>query len=269
MRVIARGLAAFLTGGALTLAMAADIADKRASEEIQKYRQMLQQGNPAELSEMRGEELWATPRGPRHATLERCDLGLGPGRLEGADAQLPRYFRDTGRVQDVESRLVTCMMLLQGLTREEATADWYKPDSDIAALATFVAAKSRGLAIGVSVNRSQEARMYAIGKELFFRRAGPLDFACATCHSQDGRRIRLQDLPNFLDRRSAQASMIAWPAYRVSESTVWTMERRLIDCIRQMRWPEPDYLSDAVVVLEVYLRRQGNGGVMEAPGITR
>ena len=47
------------------------------------------------------------------------------------------------------------------------------------------------------------------------------------------------------------------------------MERRLIDCIRQMRWPEPQYLSDAVVALEVYLQKQAEGGVMEAPGIKR
>ena len=93
-----------------------DGQDNQVQQEIQKYRQMLQEGNPAELSEARGEELWATPRGPNQATLEQCDLGLGPGKLEGAYAQLPRYFTDTGKVQDVESRLVTCMTALQGLS---------------------------------------------------------------------------------------------------------------------------------------------------------
>ena len=111
--------------------------------------------------------------------------------------------------------------------------------------------------------------MQAIGKELFFRRSGPLDFACATCHSQNGRRIRLQELPNFLDRKNAQASMITWPAYRVSEGAVWTLERRVTDCFRQMRWPQPEYLSEAIVALEVYLRKQADGGIMDAPGIKR
>jgi sulfur-oxidizing protein SoxA len=269
MRRIARGVAALLACVTLTLAGSAAGDATRASEEIQKYRQMLQEGNPAELSEMRGAELWVTPRGPKHATLERCDLGLGPGRLDGADTRLPRYFSDTGQVQDLESRLVTCMMRLQGFTRKEAIEKWYEQDSDIGALVTFIAAKSKGMPINVNYARPQERRLYAIGKELFFRRAGPLDFACATCHSQDGRRIRLQELPNFLDRESARGSLVTWPAYRVSESTVWTMERRLVDCIRQMRWPEPDYLSEAIVALEVYLRNQANGGVMEAPGIKR
>ena len=43
------------------------------------YREMLADGNPAELYEMEGEELWRTARGPKNATLEQCDLGLGAG----------------------------------------------------------------------------------------------------------------------------------------------------------------------------------------------
>ena len=75
---------------------------------------MLQDGNPAELFEMNGEELWTTARGPKNATMEKCDLGKGPGVVKGAFVELPRFFVDTGRVQDLESRLITCMATLQG-----------------------------------------------------------------------------------------------------------------------------------------------------------
>jgi sulfur-oxidizing protein SoxA len=251
------------------LASAAVGQDNRAVDEIQKYRQMLQEGNPAELMEMKGEELWTTPRGPKQASLEQCDLGLGPGVVKGAYAQLPRYFADTDRVQDVESRLVTCMTRLQGLSAEQATKGWYKANSDMEALVTYVAAQSKGTRIDVPAAHPKEAQAYANGEEIFYRRSGPLDFSCATCHSLDDRRIRLQDLPNFQAAKSAQSSMTTWPAYRVSQSAVWTMERRLIDCIRQMRWPEPDYLSQAIIDLQVYLQKSANGGVMEAPGIKR
>jgi sulfur-oxidizing protein SoxA len=241
----------------------------RALQEIQKYRQILEEDNPAELAEMSGQDLWTTRRGPKAATLERCDLGLGPGRLEGAYAQLPRYFADTGKVQDVESRLVTCMQSLQGLAFEEATRGWYERDSDIEVLTTYVAARSKGYPIDVPATQSAEARMYEIGREIFWRRAGPLDFSCASCHSLDGRRIRLQEMPNFTDPASTRAAMVTWPAYRVSQSSVWTMERRLIDCFRQMRWPEPAYLSDVVIALQVYLQKEASEGVMQAPGIKR
>ncbi|HTS54916.1 MAG TPA: sulfur oxidation c-type cytochrome SoxA [Burkholderiales bacterium] len=260
-------LAAAAAATVLALARSATGQDSHALEQVQKYRQMLEEGNPAELSQARGEELWAMRRGPKHATLELCDLGLGPGRLEGAYAQLPRYFADTGRVQDVESRLVTCMTALQGLSYEQAIKDWYKPESELEALATYVSAKSKGVRIEVPAAQPAEAEMYAVGEALFFRRSGPLDFSCATCHSQTQRHVRLQRAPDFLNGADARDSMTRWPAYRASQGEVWTLERRLIDCIRQMRWPEPRYQSDALIALEVFLQKQANGGVMEAPSI--
>lgn len=239
------------------------------SEEINKYREMLKEANPADLLELQGEELWHTPRGPKHATLERCDFGLGPGVLDGAYARLPRYFADTGKVQDAESRLVTCMIDLQGMTLEQATGGWFKSGSDIEGLITYVAAHSKGARINVPASQPQMAEMYRIGEALFYRRSGPLDFACATCHGQDGKRIRLQELPNLSTTEGAQSSMKDWPAYRVSQGAVWTMERRLIDCLRQMRFPDADYLSDVVIALQVYMMKNASGVVMEAPGIKR
>ena len=238
-------------------------------DEINRYREMLKEGNPAELLELEGEELWITPAGPNNATLEECDLGLGAGVVKGAYAMLPRYFADTGKVQDAESRIVTCMMQLQGFTRADATSGWHRSGSKNEALVTFVATQSRGEIIDVPAKHPQEAEMYRIGQELFYRRSGPLDFACATCHGLDNRRIRLQELPNLSTKAGAQASMSQWPAYRVSQGVVWTMQRRLIDCIRQMRWPEPEFLSDTVVALQVYMQNNASGVILEAPGIKR
>ena len=106
---------------ASTLAMAAALAlstmpvlaQKTASQGIDEYRAMLQDGNPAALFEAKGESLWKQKRGPKNASLEQCDLGKGPGVVKGAWVELPRYFADTGRVQDLESRLLTCMQELQ------------------------------------------------------------------------------------------------------------------------------------------------------------
>ncbi|PMW46460.1 sulfur oxidation c-type cytochrome SoxA, partial [Pseudomonas sp. GW456-11-11-14-LB2] len=88
-------------------------AQKTTAEGIAEYRALLQDGNPAELFEAKGEDLWKQKRGPKAASMEKCDLGKGPGVVKGAFAELPRYFPDTGRVQDMESRLLTCMETLQ------------------------------------------------------------------------------------------------------------------------------------------------------------
>ena len=58
------------------------------ADEIAKYREMIADGNPSELYEMTGEELWKKPSGPKNASLETCDLGLGPGVVDGAAARL-------------------------------------------------------------------------------------------------------------------------------------------------------------------------------------
>ena len=104
---------------------AAKPGPKTAAEGIAEYRKMLEDGNPAELFEAKGEDLWKTPRGPAKATLQRCDLGLGPGVVKGAWVQLPRWFADTGRVQDLESRLLTCMATIQGFNATEIYTEEY------------------------------------------------------------------------------------------------------------------------------------------------
>ena len=99
---------------AARLAMAASVVAVAATafgqtntaDEIAKYRAALQDGNPAELWEARGEAMWKEARGPAKVSLEKCDLGLGAGVVKGAYAQLPRYFPDADRVMDLESRIV-------------------------------------------------------------------------------------------------------------------------------------------------------------------
>src|SRR3954467_279903 len=76
------------------------------AREIQRYRQMIAEGSPAELFEVEGETLWKNPQGPKNVSLERCDLGGGPGVLKAAYAHLPRYFKDADRVMVLETRLL-------------------------------------------------------------------------------------------------------------------------------------------------------------------
>ncbi len=79
--------------------------------------QQMMPDNPAYWVAEEGEELFETPRGPNNVSLEGCDFGKGPGVVEGAYVEMPRYFADTGHVMDLEARLVHCMMTLQGFGR--------------------------------------------------------------------------------------------------------------------------------------------------------
>jgi len=247
-------------------------AQQDTQKGIERYRQLLAEGNPADLWEARGEQLWKTPRGPKNVSLEQCDLGLGPGVVKGAAARLPRYFPDTDRVQDIESRLATCMVTLQGFKPEEALRNPFSAPgrhSDMEALASFVAAESKGMKLDVPIRHPKEIEAFRIGEQLFYRRAGPYDFACVSCHGENGKRIRLQELPRLTDPGDAQKIFTSWPAYRVSQGTVRTMQHRLYDCYWQMRHPQMDYTSEASIALMVYMAKYANGGTINAPGLKR
>jgi sulfur-oxidizing protein SoxA len=247
------------------------LAQKSSSDSIAKYRQMLQDGNPADLFEAKGEGLWVQKRGPKNATLEKCDLGKGPGVVKGAWVELPRYFADTGRVQDLESRLVTCMQELQGFNADEIAKTPFGKDeqNNVTAIATWVAAESKGMKFNLSQSHIEERKMYEVGKRIFFMRGGSHDFACATCHAQDDRRIRLQDLPNLTKNPGAGNGFGAWPAYRVSNGQMWGAQLRLNDCYRQQRFPYPMFGSDVTIALGVYMGVNGKGGETVAPAIKR
>jgi sulfur-oxidizing protein SoxA len=254
---------------ALFVPLASPVSAQSTADEIAKYRQMLADDNPAELAEAKGEELWKTPRGPKKNSLESCNLGLGAGVVKGAYVSLPRYFPDTGRVQDVESRLVTCMTTLQGMSEADAKKNPFGANSNMQALVAFIAAQSKGMKIDPPMAHPKEREAYAIGKQIFFYRAGTHDFACATCHAAPDQRIRLQNLPNLLDKKDAQSAYATWPAYRVSQGEVRTMQHRLWDCFRQQRFPEAQYTSDAITALTMYLARNAEGGTFNAPALKR
>lgn len=268
MTIMRAALATGLVGAALPVA-----AQQNAADEIARYRAMLQDGNPAELVAMRGEDLWKTKRGPKQVSLEQCDLGLGPGVVKGAYARLPRYFADADAVMDFEARLVHCMVTLQGFTLAEATRNPFsgagQRQTDNEAITAWVVEQSRGAKIDVPNRHPKERAAFDRGKYLFYMRGGPYDFACSTCHGVDNQRIRLQDLPNFEDAKAAQRAFAQWPAYRVSQGALRTMQWRINDCFRQQRFPEPVFVSQTTIDLIHYLGVRASGGTMESPSIKR
>jgi sulfur-oxidizing protein SoxA len=241
------------------------------TDEIEKYRAMLADGNPADLYEAAGEDIWKKPMGPKNVSLQKCDLGMGPGVVKGAYTQLPKYFKDTNQVQDLESRLITCMSKLQGYDANEIIKAGFSKGKrkDLEAVVAYVVAESKGMPINVVAKHPKEKQAYQMGKESFFYQGGPMDFSCASCHASNGKRIRLQDLPNLTVEKGAALGWGYWPAYRVSSGTFWTMQRRLNDCYRQQRFPEPIYISEDTIAVSMYMAVNAKGGTMNAPGLKR
>jgi sulfur-oxidizing protein SoxA len=130
----------------LAIAMPPASAQDETEKAIEKYRQMLKEdpwSNPGLLDSDRGEGLWKTAAGPNNVSLEKCDLGKGAGVVDGAFAELPRFFADAGRVMDLETRLMWCMEKLQGFKHADLVKKPYpaggQPVKDLGAIATYVA----------------------------------------------------------------------------------------------------------------------------------
>jgi L-cysteine S-thiosulfotransferase len=265
------GLAAAIAAAPGSLALA-QMEDPVAAE-FDKFRAVLEQDNPAELWEVKGEQLWHAPGGPKKASLEKCDLGLGPGVVKGAYAQMPRYFADVDRVMDAEARIVHCMITLQGFTYAELAKAPFSSATrtpDPVSIVTYVAAQSAGMKLAPSQSHPKEKAAYALGKEIFNYGAGPYDFSCSTCHGQEGnKRIRTQTLPNFANPATAIAAVQGWPGYRMTGGVMHSLQWRLTDCFRQQRFPKPDYTSETLSLLMTYLTVNASGQVYKGPGIKR
>lgn len=258
---------------AATLLSSAPAALAQSSDPLAVGRKMLVEDNPGELWIDQGKDLFYAKRGPKKASLEQCDFGFGPGKLEGVATRLPRYFEDTDRVEDLETRLLTCMTRLQGFDRKElekkAISRPRSRGSDIEALALFVTSKSNGMKVDVQLNHQKEYDTYAAGRYLFYRRSGQTDFGCVQCHGESGKRIRLQDLIHMDTPAGAREVSATWPAYRGSHFVVRTMQWRLNDCVWQMRLPDLKFATDYSIALTMFINHTGNGAVIQVPGFKR
>ena len=251
---------------ALLAATAVAVGQDEATEKaIQKYRDMLKAdpwSNPALLDADRGEALWKSPRGPKNVSLEKCDLGKGPGKVDGAFAELPRYFADAGRVMDLETRILWCMETLQGFKRADLVKRPHpgggQPVKELGAMATYVASKSADMKFAAKLDQPQETRdggarrnpvlppLRAVRFRLrdLPRRPRACASACRGCRSSSS-------------PEEARKVVGEWPAYRVSTTHVMTMQHRMFDCYWQMRMPELELGSEASVALITYPDQTG------------
>lgn len=230
---------------------------------------MMLPDNPAWDDVEAGEKLFKQARGPKNASLEKCDFGKGPGVLEGAYVELPRYFADTGKVMDIQARLEYCMKTLQGFTDNDPPIKVkHGAKADVTALQTYIANKSNGMAWNPPLSHPLEKAMRDAGEAMFYRRSGNMDFNCAACHSQTHQRIRASVLPGISDPID-WTKAISWPAYRFSHSATRSSSHRLYDCYWQMRYPNVTAGSDASIAVISFWTDAARGQPAILPDLKR
>lgn len=118
------------------------------------------------------------------------------------------------------------------------------------------------------MDHPMEKAMRDAGKVLFHRRAGPMDFSCATCHADTGKRIRASVLPNVHEPME-WTKAVSWPAYRVGHQKVRSSYHRLRGCYWQMRQGLVNHGSELSIAVMSYWTDAARGQPAILPDMKR
>jgi sulfur-oxidizing protein SoxA len=142
---------------------------------------------------------------------------------------------------------------------EQQQASLLAPESkELLALTAYIAHQSRGLPIESNDPRLEPT--IAAGREIFERRQGQLNLACAHCHNDNrGRKLAGITVP--------QAHPTGYPLYRLEWQTLGSLQRRLRNCMIGMRAESYAYGSPEFLALEAFLMWRARGMPVETPAV--
>ena len=210
--------------------------------------------NPGMLWVVQGEKLWNEKRGPARRACADCH-GDGARAMRGVAARYPAFDAEAGRVLDLDARIAWCA------ARRQLAATPGPESPDLLALSAYVTQQSRGIPVRVTLDANTRPVLEA-GRALYTRRAGQMNLACRHCHSDNWGRT-------LLSETISQGHGTGWPAYRVEWQTLGSLQRRLRACFFGVRAELPDFGSDDLIALELFLAWRGAGLAMEAPAVRK
>ena len=132
---------------------------------------------------------------------------------------------------------------------------------DLVKILAYLADTSRGKSISVEVPDDPRAiAAYEQGKQIYFTRRGPREFACYHCHWEtSGQRIR----GNELSPAIGQAAN--FPVYRSKWGDIGTIQRRYKGCMKNVGAVPLKEQSEAMNNLEYFHTFLSNGVPLNAP----
>ena len=208
--------------------------------------------NPGMLWVLDGEALWNSNAGTSGRACFDCH-GDARASMKGVAARYPAFDAVRARPVNLEQRINLCRS-----ERQKAPPLAYE-SRDLLALTAYVGRQSRGLPIAIS-NDARARPFVEAGREAFNRRQGQLNLSCAQCHDANrGRHLAGNAIP--------QAHPTGYPIYRLEWQGVGSLERRLRNCMFGTRAQTPEFGSDELVDLELFLMWRARGMKIETPAV--
>jgi sulfur-oxidizing protein SoxA len=179
--------------------------------------------------------------------------------LRGAAASYPQFSQSARRVIGLEDRMNGCR------ARYMASDPLERGGRELNVLASYVKYLSRGVAIKVAT-QGPAAKAIERGRRTFARRAGQLNFSCASCHTDAaGGWLRGQRLRELDDATGD------WPKHFIAEHDLGliSLQQRMRHCQIVTRTQPLALGSQEYTELELYLAARANGTPVWAPTNSR
>ena len=224
------------------------------------YAEMLED-NPADIMVENGEELFD----------EYCDGVYSLAKfLNVSEEELPVYLAGFPRYLEDFRQVVGIDQVIQGLM----SVNGYKPfklkSANMYDMSAYVKSIANGEKINIDVNENEHMRKsFALGKKTFNQKRGGRGLSCLSCHAPKvlGMILRTQPLPDLSAKGVAVAA--TWPAYRMTKSSLRTLQRRFQGCMENALLKVLPMGSAEMVALEVYLADSAYGTQIAIPGLKR
>lgn len=224
------------------------------------YAEMLE-SNPADMNIAHGGELFEKNCGG-DAALAKL-LHVSQKDLPNYIAGFPRYLKEFKTVVGVDQ-------VLQALMYENGKKPFTLQSKEMFEMSAYVKSLANDVAINIDINANQQMKnAYALGEKTFNTNRGQRGLSCLSCHSADviGLVLRTQPLPALGAKGNASAA--TWPAYRMTTSSMSTLQHRMQGCMKNALLAVIPLGSPEMVGMEVYLSHQAKGAKIAIPGLKR
>jgi L-cysteine S-thiosulfotransferase len=248
-----------LSAALLTSALVAGEQFAMSDKDRAMYQELLE-ANPADINVASGEELLSYMGGD--AGLAKF-LGVSEDDLPKYIAGFPRYIKKLDKVVGIDQ-------VIQAMMAENGHKPLPLKSGNMFDIVAYVKSIANDEPISIDVNANPQMKAaYALGKEVFETKRGGRGLSCLSCHSSDviGSVLRTQPLPEL--GASGNAAAATWPAYRMTKSSLRTLQRRFQGCMKNALLAVIPLGSPEMVALEVYVTDKSKGATIAIPGLKR
>ncbi len=249
-----------LSAALLTSALVAGEQFAMSDKDRAMYQELLE-ANPADINVASGEGL----------VEEYCGGDAGLAKFLGvSEDNLPKYIAGFPRYVEKLNMVAGLDQVMQAIMHDNGEKPFKLKSKEMFDMLAYVKSLANDEAINIDVNANPQMKAaYALGKKTFETPRGGRGLACLSCHSTDiiGGVLRTQPLPELGHPGNAAAA--TWPAYRMTKSSLRTLQRRFQGCMKNALLAVIPIGSPEMVALEVYVTDKAKGAKIAIPGLKR